>query len=257
MPYGSWRSWGPQQQPQMHSIPYCLLECTPSPFTDLAQSSCLRQQHGSPRSSWSWSGFLWTFSGAFHQRLACTHRQTHWQHQWWWHTSLCWRWSVLGPQVWTSSPLCRFPVNRCHVTWFNTSCRISKYGSLWFIAQAEGQTYKLQLFSWYCFPYLLLCYPALSVGLTVCSRLLRLWPFSHCKGIPFPSLVIVHVGCLSVASIYLSRTWTSASYKPMWRNAWTHRQGLGLQSHPNGLGIVTGIKRLTRQLCLSPIPLAK
>ena len=42
----------------------------------------------------------------------------------------------------------------------------------------------------------------------------------------------MHIGCVFVAGIYLSRTWMSGSFESVWRNAYVHRLDLGLYSHP-------------------------
>ena len=43
---------------------------------------------------------------------------------------------------------------------------------------------------------------------------------------------MVHAGCVFVAGIHPSRTWTSGSFESAWWNACVHRPDLGLYSHP-------------------------
>ena len=43
---------------------------------------------------------------------------------------------------------------------------------------------------------------------------------------------MVHAGCVFVAGIHLSRTWTSGSFESVQWNACVHRLDLGLYSHP-------------------------
>ena len=55
---------------------------------------------------------------------------------------------------------------------------------------------------------------------------------SNHEGSHIPSSWMVHAGCVFVAGIHPSRTWTSGSFESVWWNACVHRLDLGLYSHP-------------------------
>ena len=78
-------------------------------------------------------------------------------------------------------------------------------------------------------------------------RFLHMWPFfnptirvvSH-----IPSSWMVQAGCVFVADIHPSRTWTSGSFESVRWNACVHRLDLGLYSHPKeflGNGVWTHV----------------
>ena len=76
------------------------------------------------------------------------------------------------------------------------------------------------------FHLLLLCSPAISLGFTI------------------PSSWMVHAGCVFVASIHPSKTWTSGSFESMRWNAYLHRLYLSLYSYPKefrGNGVRTHV----------------
>ena len=55
--------------------------------------------------------------------------------------------------------------------------------------------------------------------------------FNH-RDSHFPTLGMMHAGCVSVAGVYPSRTCMSASFESMQWNISVHRLDLGLYSHP-------------------------
>ena len=46
---------------------------------------------------------------------------------------------------------------------------------------------------------------------------------------------MVQAGCVFVAAIHSSRSWTSGSFESLWWNICVHRQDLGIHSHPKEL----------------------
>ena len=74
-------------------------------------------------------------------------------------------------------------------------------------------------------------FPAISLGFTILVESLHVTVFySNHWGSHILSSWIVHAGCVCVASIHLSRTWTSWSFESMRWNACVHRLDLGVYS---------------------------
>ena len=67
-------------------------------------------------------------------------------------------------------------------------------------------------------------------------RFVRMWPFfkSNHWGSHIPPSRMVYAGCVFVATIHPSGTWTSRSFESMWWNAFVHRLDFSLDSHRKG-----------------------
>ena len=85
-------------------------------------------------------------------------------------------------------------------------------------------------FFFFCVPSYISEFHHFGWGFCVCDRFFNPAIESHIL-----SSWMVHAGCVFVAGIHLSRTWTSGSFESMQCNACVHRLDLGLYSHWKGV----------------------